>query len=80
MSKEQFEKQVSRKENLDRFLLNMHLEQDKLKTELDKIGEHPKTVPMIRRRNEINDELQILLTNIGNIKQKLKSLNQAGIH
>ena len=42
MSEEVYKKQQNRKEYLDKFLLQMQIEKEKLSVELNKIGEHPK--------------------------------------
>lgn len=42
--------------------------------ELNRIGEFPKTVKHVRRKDELQTELKILNSNIMNTKTKLKSI------
>mmetsp|Transcript_40652 Transcript_40652/g.39270 ORF Transcript_40652/g.39270 Transcript_40652/m.39270 type:complete len:87 (+) Transcript_40652:142-402(+) len=67
-------KQINRKENLDKFLLQMQMEREKLVQENNRIGDFPKTVQQNRRKDEIQKEVQILNNNITNTKSKLKNL------
>lgn len=41
---------------------------------MSKIGDFPKTTKQIKRKAEISNELQILNTNMGDIKTKLKKI------
>eukprot|EP00347_Sterkiella_histriomuscorum_P000362 403376153 len=68
--------QQSRKENLDNLLLQLQIEKDKMAQELQKIGDFPKNTQQIRRKNELNNELNIVNSNITNIKNKIKVLKQ----
>ena len=72
MSEEVYKKQQNRKEYLDKFLLQMQIEKEKLSVELNKIGEHPKTTTQYRRKEEIVQELETLNNNIVNTRTKLK--------
>ena len=53
VSEQIHKQQVQRKENLDKFLLQMQIEKDKMSKEIEKIGEFPKTTQLMRRKEEI---------------------------
>ncbi len=50
-----------------------------MKKELEKIGEFPKSVKQLQRKNDLNNEMLILVTNISNIKGKLKNLTKKNL-
>jgi hypothetical protein len=55
--------------------LQLNLEKDKHKDELNKLPSAPKKAEQIRRREYLEAEIQTLTRQIGTIKQKLRDLN-----
>lgn len=43
-------------------------------TEMEKIGDFPKTIQQQRRKEELKNEIQILDSNMSNIKNQIKML------
>ncbi|CDW82446.1 UNKNOWN [Stylonychia lemnae] len=74
MNEKSHQQQVSRKENLDKMLLQMQIEKEKMTNEIAKIGDFPKTTQQMRRKEELSNEVYILNSNISNIKNKIKTL------
>jgi hypothetical protein len=56
--------------------LQLNLERDKYKNELDKIPESAKTMAQIRRREFLEQELKLLNKNIGTLKSKLREMGE----
>jgi len=54
--------------------LTLNIEKDKLQSELSKIPEHAKTGALLRRRETLEQETDILKRQIGTLKQKLRDL------
>ena len=52
----------------------MQIEKEKMGVELQKIGEFPKTTQQMRRKEELSTEMNIISSNMANIKNKLKVL------
>ncbi len=74
VSEQIHKQQQNRKENLDKLLLQMQIEKEKMGVELQKIGEFPKTTQQMRRKEELATEMNIIQSNMANIKNKLKML------
>ena len=56
-------------------LLQLNIERDQKKDELSKIPQHAKTGAQIRRREQLEQDTQILNKQIATVKRKLKDLS-----
>ncbi|KAL4510207.1 hypothetical protein ABPG72_010400 [Tetrahymena utriculariae] len=63
-------------QNIENNLMILNIEKDKLKNELQRLEEAKlKNAQNIRRKNDINEEIQLLDGNISQLKTKLRELN-----
>lgn len=60
--------------NAEAKLLQLNIDKDKYKSELDKIPENPKTIAQRSRREFLEEELKVIGRNISTMKQKLRDL------
>jgi hypothetical protein len=60
--------------NIEANMMQLNIEKDKLKDELNKLPLNPKKGAQIRRRETLEQETQILTRQIGTLKCKLREL------
>lgn len=63
-------------QNVENNLLQLNLDRDKYKAELDKIPENAKTIAQRRRREFLEQELKVVNKNISTMKQKLRDMGE----
>ena len=63
-------------QNVENNLLQLNLDRDKYKAELDKIPENAKTIAQRRRREFLEQELKVVNKNISTMKQKLREMGE----
>ena len=59
---------------IEQNMMQLNIQRDKLKDELNKMPEHAKKAAQIRRREYLEQETSLLSRNIATLKQKLKDL------
>ena len=56
--------------------MQLNIDRDKYKAELNKIPDSAKTMAQIRRRQFLEQELKLLGKNIGSMKSKLRDMGE----
>ena len=62
--------------NIETNLMQLNIDKDKYKAELEKIPENAKTIAQRRRREFLEQEMKVIGKNLGLLKGKLRDLGE----